>query len=95
MLVKIVQELINGITDRYFVISNSDSEIIMYNITDKLGRAYCKIYIYLNDPIALYISDLIVVEDYRKQNIGKHILTLFEYLGTQLNRDLYLWVEKK
>jgi ribosomal protein S18 acetylase RimI-like enzyme len=44
-------------------------------VMDRMGRAFCKTYWFNDDETTIYLTELVVVEEYRNRGIASRLLT--------------------
>lgn len=70
-------------------------DMVSLMVMEKDGRAMVHFYKYHDDPSTLFLSDLSVDPEHRKQGIGNLILNIAEDVARQTGADsISLWVEK-
>lgn len=80
-----------GVTARFLFCQDSEIEILTIKAD---GVAEASVYWYLDDSSTIYLSNLLVNNDYRNKGIGKQLQEIREQIGKDLNANTScLWVK--
>lgn len=81
--------------DRFISHKREWPEMSSLVVMDKEGKAFFHLYKYHDDPSTLFLSDLSVNREDRKQGIGNEILTMCEDVARQTGATfISLWVQE-
>ena len=75
--------------------SSWNREVEMIRIMEKSGKAFARVYWYLDDSNSIYLDSLSVSEVYRRKGLGTKLQEMREDIGRLRSAKYsYLWVEK-